>query len=116
MFPLAQAYVNRVLLVSDEAIQNAQAKLWDVLRVVAEPGGAATLAELLSRQYQPKTGERVGVLVCGGKHYRRGFRQQMKNRTVTPPGPVTIQTDSPHRAPSIDAGDEWDRLPHNAAA
>lgn len=66
MFPLAQAYVNRALLVSDEAIQNAQAKLWDVLRVVAEPGGAAALAALLSGQYQPRTGERVGVLVCGG--------------------------------------------------
>ena len=66
MFPLAQAYVDRVLLVSDEAIQAAQASLWNVLRIAAEPGGAAALAALLSGRYQPKAGERVGVLVCGG--------------------------------------------------
>jgi threonine dehydratase len=66
MFPLAQSYVDRVLLVSDEAIQAAQETLWNVLRVAAEPGGAAALAALLSRRYQPKPEERVGVLVCGG--------------------------------------------------
>jgi len=66
MFPLAQSYVDRVLLVSDEAILAAQQTLWDVLRVAAEPGGAAALAALLTHRYQPKAGERVGVLVCGG--------------------------------------------------
>ncbi len=66
MFPIAQAHVNRVLLVSDEAIQQAQCTLWKTLRVVAEPGGAAAFAALLSRRYQPQPGERVGILVCGG--------------------------------------------------
>jgi threonine dehydratase len=66
MFPIAQQHVHKVLLVSDEAIQEAQKTLWKVLRVVAEPGGAAAFAALLSRRYQPQPGERVGVLVCGG--------------------------------------------------
>ena len=66
MFPIAQAHVQEVLLVSDEAIQDAQKALWKVLRVVAEPGGAAAFAALLSRRYEPKPGERVGVLICGG--------------------------------------------------
>jgi threonine dehydratase len=66
MFPFAQKYVEQVVLVSDEAILQAQAALWNVLRVVAEPGGAAALAALLSGQYKPQPGERVGVLVCGG--------------------------------------------------
>jgi threonine dehydratase len=66
MFPIAQAHVQRVELVSDESIQDAQSALWKVLRVVAEPGGAAAFAALLSRRYQPQPGERVGVLVCGG--------------------------------------------------
>ena len=66
MFPLAQSYVRRVALVSDDAIRAAQTALWNVLRVVAEPGGAAALAALLSGRYQPKAGERVGVLICGG--------------------------------------------------
>jgi threonine dehydratase len=66
MFPLAQAYVSSVVLVSDEAIAAAQKALWETLRVLAEPGGAAALSALLSGAYSPGPGERVGVLVCGG--------------------------------------------------
>ena len=66
MFPIAQAFVERVVLVTDAAILEAQAALWERLRVAAEPGGAAAFAALLSRRYQPAMGERVGVLVCGG--------------------------------------------------
>jgi threonine dehydratase len=66
MFPIAQKYVSRVALVPDEAIEQAQKALWSVLRIASEPGGAAAFAALLSRQYQPKKGERVGVLLCGG--------------------------------------------------
>jgi len=66
IFPIAQAHVKDVLLVSDDAIVDAQRTLWNVLRVVAEPGGAAAFAALLSRRYQPQPGERVGVLLCGG--------------------------------------------------
>jgi threonine dehydratase len=66
MFPIAQAYVKRVALVTDDAIVAAQQALWNTLRIVAEPGGAAALAALLSRSYVPAAGERVGVLVCGG--------------------------------------------------
>jgi threonine dehydratase len=66
MFPLAQAYVDRVALVSDEAIREAQKALWEKLRIAAEPGGAAAFAALLSRRYRPAAEERVGVLICGG--------------------------------------------------
>ncbi len=66
MLPLAQSYVNRVLLVTDDAIQEAQIALWKVLRIVAEPGGAAAFAALLSGRYELKAGERVGVVICGG--------------------------------------------------
>jgi threonine dehydratase len=53
------------VLVSDEAIVNSQRALWNTLRVVAEPGGAAAFSALLSGVYRPAAGERVGVLVCG---------------------------------------------------
>jgi len=65
MFPIARAHVEKVLLVSDDAIRQAQAALWSTLRVVAEPGGAAAFAALLSGRYRPAHGERVAVLVCG---------------------------------------------------
>lgn len=66
MFPIAQKFVSGVTLVTDDAIQEAQQVLWKTLRIVAEPGGAAAFAALLSGRYKPQTGERVGVLVCGG--------------------------------------------------
>jgi threonine dehydratase len=66
MFPIAQKYVHNVLLVTDTEIQQAQEALWKALRIVAEPGGAAAFAAILSGRYQPQAGERVGVLVCGG--------------------------------------------------
>ena len=66
MFPIAQKFVDRVLLVSDDEIRAAQEQLWKVARVAAEPGGAAGLAALTSRKYVPAKGERVGVLICGG--------------------------------------------------
>jgi threonine dehydratase len=74
MLPIAQAYVDRVVLVSDAEIRRAQAVLWESLRVVAEPGGAAALAGLLSRRYVPARGERVGVLISGGNTTAVDFR------------------------------------------
>jgi threonine dehydratase len=65
MFPIAEAYVERVVLVSDAAIQRAQRALWDSLRIVAEPGGSAATAALLDGVYQPAPGERVAVVVSG---------------------------------------------------
>src|SRR5262245_21649507 len=65
MFPIARAHVEQVLLVSDDAIAQAQAALWSTLRVVTEPGGAAAFAALLSGRYRPAPGERIGVLICG---------------------------------------------------
>lgn len=65
MFPLARRFVERVVLVEDAAIVDAQKALGRALRIVAEPGGAAAMAAILSGAYRPAPGERVGVLVCG---------------------------------------------------
>ncbi|MFO0998407.1 MAG: threonine/serine dehydratase [Alphaproteobacteria bacterium] len=66
VFPIAKRLVERVVLVTDDAIREAQRALWRELRVVAEPGGATALAALLSGVYRPAAGERVGVVICGG--------------------------------------------------
>jgi threonine dehydratase len=65
MFPIAQAHVSRVALVTDDAIRKAQQSLWDTARLVAEPGGVAALSALLSGAYVPGSGERVGVVLSG---------------------------------------------------
>jgi threonine dehydratase len=66
VFPIAQRFVSRVVLVGDDAIRDAQKTLWDAVRVVAEPGGAAAFAALLSGRYRPAPGSRVGIVVSGG--------------------------------------------------
>jgi threonine dehydratase len=65
VFPVIQRHISETVLVSDDAILDAQRQLWKLLRVVAEPGGAAALAALTSRQYVPAPQERLGVLICG---------------------------------------------------
>jgi threonine dehydratase len=66
VFPIIQRHIDSTVLVSDDAIREAQRSLWKTLRIVAEPGGAAALAALISRRYVPGPSERVGVLICGG--------------------------------------------------
>jgi len=66
VYPIAQNFVDETILVSNDAIAQAQKSLWNVLRIVTEPGGAAACAALLSGAYKPAATERVGVLICGG--------------------------------------------------
>src|SRR5581483_5805023 len=68
VYPIAREHVASVVLVTDEAIRAAQRALWDVLRVVGEPGGSAASAALLSGRYRPQPGERVAVLISGGNN------------------------------------------------
>jgi threonine dehydratase len=65
MFPIAEAFVERSILVSDDDIIAAQKALWNRVRIISEPGGAAAFAAILSGRYTPASGERVAVLVCG---------------------------------------------------
>src|SRR5829696_6861455 len=44
MFPIAQRFVQGSVLVSDDEIVEAQKRLWEAVRIVAEPGGAAAFA------------------------------------------------------------------------
>ena len=53
------------VLVSDDAIAEAQRVLWRRLRQLVEPAGAAALAAVMSGVYTPEQDERVAVLVCG---------------------------------------------------
>lgn len=64
-FPIVQRHVQHAVLVTDDAIREAQRRLWQTLRLAVEPGGATALAALLSGRYVPQPRERIGVLICG---------------------------------------------------
>jgi threonine dehydratase len=63
---IAERFVNRIELVTDDEIMRARRMLWDECRVAAEPGAAATLAALISGAYAPTGDERIGLVICGG--------------------------------------------------
>ena len=54
VFPIARKYVERVVLVEDTMIEQAQQRLWNDLRIIAEPGGSAAFAALLGGVYVPE--------------------------------------------------------------
>jgi threonine dehydratase len=66
VFPIVRKYAPRTVLVTDDAIADAQRMLWRALRIVAEPGGAAAFSAILSGAYRPEAGERVAVIISGG--------------------------------------------------
>jgi threonine dehydratase len=64
-FDIARRLVRGSVLVSDADVRRAQRLLWDELRIMSEPAGAAGLAALIGGAYRPQPGERVGLLICG---------------------------------------------------
>ncbi len=64
-FEIAIRFVDEAVLVSDDAIREAQRFMWQTTRLVVEPGGATAMAAILSGAYRPRSGERVVVVVCG---------------------------------------------------
>ena len=65
MFPIAQAYVEDVVLVDDAAILAAQRVLWQAARIAAEPAASVGIAALLTGAYKPAPGEHVAVVISG---------------------------------------------------
>jgi threonine dehydratase len=78
VFPIAKQFVSGTVLVTDEALREAQRSLWKNLRIVAEPGGAAAFAALLSGRYLAQPNERIGVLICGGNTTAVDFGNQLR--------------------------------------
>ena len=91
-FGIAQRFVDRVVLVDDDAIRDAQSRLWAQTRIVAEPGAAAALAGLTAGAYIAGPDEHVVVVVCGA-NADPGLR------------PLTaMRLRLPHLGESVDAG------------
>jgi threonine dehydratase len=74
-FPITQAFVERSVLVSDDAIHEAQLFLWRSLRLVVEPAAAATVAAIRTGAYRPAPGERVALIICGANAALDRFTQ-----------------------------------------
>ena len=76
VYPIARRHVAKLVLVTDDAIQQAQALLWNRLRIVAEPGAVAPFTALISQRYRPDSGERIGVVISGANTSAVDFARQ----------------------------------------
>jgi threonine dehydratase len=65
VFPVLRSHLRKAILASDGDIQSAQRVLWDRVRLLVEPGGAAAFSAILSGKYLPQAGERVAVVISG---------------------------------------------------
>jgi threonine dehydratase len=65
VFPITAAYVEDAVLVSDDAIRQAQQALWQTARIAAEPAASVGIAALMTGAYKPAPGERVAVVISG---------------------------------------------------
>ena len=74
-FAILSHYAAEAVLVDDDAIRSAQTTLWERLRLVAEPGGCAALAALLSGCYRPEPGETLAVVISGANTTAVDFRR-----------------------------------------
>jgi threonine dehydratase len=61
----ANRWIDDAVLVSDQAILEAQAWLWETCRVLAEPAACVPLAALATGAYRPESGEIVVAMVSG---------------------------------------------------
>ena len=62
---LARALLDDLVLVSDDELRMAQRLLWDELRLLVEPAGAAAVAALVNGHLHLGAAQHVGVVLCG---------------------------------------------------
>ena len=62
---ISQSQVAATHLISDDAIQRAQQRLWSQMRLAVEPAAALPLAALVEGVVRPEAHERVALIVCG---------------------------------------------------
>lgn len=64
-FAHLRAFVDDVVLVSDEAILRAMRLIWEVMKIVVEPSGAVPFAALIEQRIDVQD-KKVGLILTGG--------------------------------------------------
>ncbi|HEX4978860.1 MAG TPA: pyridoxal-phosphate dependent enzyme [Acidimicrobiales bacterium] len=83
-FEVNRRRLREVVTVSDAELVDAMVFLFDRLKTVAEPSGAAGVAALLSGRVPGVTGKRVGVILSGGNVGAGRFADLVGRREAPP--------------------------------
>ena len=85
-FPVNQRLLREVVTVSDAQLVDAMVFLFDRMKLVSEPSGAAGVAALLSGAVRVEPGSRVGVVVSGGNVGAARFAELVTSLCRVEPG------------------------------
>ena len=102
VFPIAKSFVHGVVLVTDEAIRQAQKMLWRTLRVVAEPGGAAAFSDIRGIQTADRRAPR--------RDHQRRQHDRSQFRSMTAQCQIWRATDKRARRTIFDIGAKTTQL------
>lgn len=75
-FGLCRRYVDRLVLVDDDALRQAMALLFREMKLAVEPAGAAATAAAVGPLADGLRGKRVGLIVCGTNTDLGSFAEQ----------------------------------------
>jgi threonine dehydratase len=64
-FPIVRDRVERMILVTEDQIREAQRVLWEDVRLIVEPGGAAAFAAIRSGAYPVSPADRICIVLSG---------------------------------------------------
>lgn len=81
-FPVNLGQLEAVVTVTDDDLVEAMAFMFERLKVVVEPSGAAGVAALLAGRVPDVAGRRVGVVVSGGNVAPARFASLLATRTT----------------------------------
>jgi len=80
-FGLAQYHIDEVVLVEDDALLQGMRYFQDILRIVAEPACAASLAALIGPLAERVRGKSVGIIACGSNISLARYTQLLEKNT-----------------------------------
>jgi threonine dehydratase len=76
-YALNRLFADEVVLVTDDQIRDAMRLLFRAAKLVTEPAGAASLAALMFPLRERLSGQRVGIVVCGGNTDSETFARHL---------------------------------------
>ncbi len=77
-YNICRKYLEKVVLVSDDELCRAMAVIFEDLKLVVEPAGAATMAALLGPLKEELQGKRIGIIACGSNIDLAAFFQYVE--------------------------------------
>lgn len=64
-YGLARAHVDEIVRIPDSAMLQGMVRMFDGLKLVVEPAGAASLAAIMGPLRERLAGKRIGIIACG---------------------------------------------------